>query len=201
MTILTCSTEVSLWRDTVRHGEDMCAIALEEELEAYLVFLLMRYVSHPEVAKRVLAAKFLESMQVHGSQRQALLQSLGDESLLFAGLFPHLAQRKQVKLRYFVDIGKAAYSTISLKKNDLFCTLAQQFVVLMDVLQSIHQHAKDVADLLPLEAYERWNTIGSQRALHILEQYSTATPIQVPVSPEDSSDLGIIKLSPKDKLQ
>ncbi|OGT45181.1 MAG: hypothetical protein A3E83_07855 [Gammaproteobacteria bacterium RIFCSPHIGHO2_12_FULL_41_20] len=198
MTILTSSTEVTLWQDMVRHGEDMCAVSLREELEAYLVFLLMRYMSHPEVTKQILAAKFLESVQVQGAQRHAILQSLGDESLLFAGLFPHLAEKRQVKLRYFVEIGKAAYESISLKTNDLFWSLAQQFVMLMDVLQSIHQHSKEVTDLLPLEAYERWNTVGSQRALHILQKYSTATPVY---SPEPPEELGLIKLSPKDKSQ
>ncbi|OGT53296.1 MAG: hypothetical protein A3E84_01625 [Gammaproteobacteria bacterium RIFCSPHIGHO2_12_FULL_42_13] len=199
MTILTCSTEVQLWQDAVRHGEDMCAVSLQEELEAYLVFLLMRYMNHPEVAKQVLAAKFLDSMQAHGSQRQSLLQSLGDESLLFAGLFPHLAERRQVKLRYFVEIGQAAYANISLKTNDLFSSLARQFVMLMDVLQSIHQHSKNATNILPLEAYERWNTIGSQRALHILQQYSSATPVSTPTPQEEDGCL--IKLSPKDQLQ
>jgi hypothetical protein len=37
----------------------------------------------------------------------------------------------------------------------------------MDVLQSVNQRHI----LLPLEAYELWNELGSQRALHALREF------------------------------
>ena len=113
----------------------------------------------------------MEAQKLPANQRTVSLQHVGDQCLLYAGLFPKIAQRRHVKISYFVDIGRSAYISISHKANDLFESLALQFVVLMDVLQSIQQ-----PDLMPLEAYDQWNTVGSKRALRILQEYSKITP-------------------------
>ena len=178
MSILTNSTQVELWQEAVRHGEDICSVSLKEDLESYLVFLLMKHVNQPEVTKQILATKLFESLQSDRFRRHLLLQDVGDESLLFAGLFPQIAVKRRVKIRYFVEIGRTAYAALSQQANDLYGSLAGQFVILMDVLQSIRQYSKESADLLPLEAYEQWNTVGSQRALRILQLYSAAMPLQ-----------------------
>ena len=102
------------------------------------------------------------------------MKEVGDHCLLFAGLFPRAAEKRLVKISYFVGLGQGAYSTISQCTDDLYGLLALQFVVLTDVLQSIRQGY----DLLPLEAYEQWNDTGSQRALRILQEYTKSTPIK-----------------------
>jgi hypothetical protein len=38
---------------------------------------------------------------------------------------------------------------------------------------------------LPIEAYDLWNEGGSQRALHVLKQYTNAVPVNS-VNSEDS---------------
>lgn len=168
MSLLTHNTPDLLWHDLVRYAENRCAVNLKKELEAYLVTLLMRYMNKPEVAKQVFAHAFLEAMSYQRNQREVSLQHVGDQCLLFAGLFPHAAQKKYVNITYFVEMGRTAYSTISHQTNDLYDSLALQFVVLMDVLQSISPHQT----LLPLEAYDQWYELGSQRALKILREYS-----------------------------
>ena len=104
------------------------------------------------------------------------MQMVGDECLIFAGLFPRQAEKKQVKINYFVDLGRAAYLAVSKKANDLYGSLSVHFVVLMDVLQSIRSHH----DLMPLEAYEQWERVGSQRAYRILREYTGAVPYKRP---------------------
>ena len=169
MNLVTSETSVgSLWQGVVKNAEDRCSVALKTELEAYLVSLLIRYTNKPEVAKQVFATAFLKAMQLRDRERDTSLQHVGDQCLLFAGLFPHSAAKRHVKIAYFVDIGRSAYGAISRKANDLFGSLAIQFVVLMDVLQSIPEHS----ELLPLEAYDQWNELGSQRALQALNEYS-----------------------------
>lgn len=165
MNLLTNDNALILWQDTVKHAEEICAVSLQQELESYLVSLLVHYSRKPEVAKQVFAATFLEAMHAHDNHS---LQQMGDQCLLFAGLFPRAAEKKLVKISYFVDLGRSAYTSISTKTNDLFGSLAFQFVVLMDVLQSIRPQP----NLLPLEAYEQWNEVGSQRALKILREYT-----------------------------
>ena len=174
MGLVTSQTSLLLWQDVVKHAESRCDINLEDELEAYLVSLLMRYTNKPEVAKKVFATAFLDALQLRERERHTSLQHVGDQCLLYAGLFPQSAQKRRVKISYFVDLGRSAYANVSRTANDLYGLLALQFVALMDVLQSIPQYP----ELLPLEAYEQWDQVGSQRALKILQSYTDATPIK-----------------------
>lgn len=176
MGLLTGKTELIIWRDVIRHAEKRCSIVLDEELETYLISLLIRYTNKPEVTKQIIATAFLDALNVHSLQqiaeRNVSLQHVGDQCLLFAGLFPRIAEKKQVKLSYFVDIGRSAYAEVSTTAHDLFWSLAYQFVMLTDILQSIRPYS----DLLPMEAYEQWNDIGSQRALRLLREYTESFP-------------------------
>jgi len=174
MPLVTRETSIALWQDVIHHAEGRCDIKLTEELEVYLISLLARYMDRPDIAQQVFATAFLESMHQQERQRTISLQHVGDQCLLYAGLFPQAAERRQVKLSYFVDLGRSAYATISHTANDLFWLLAYQFVSVMDVLQSI----KKETDLLPLDAYTQWDELGSKRAWQVLQQYSKGIPIK-----------------------
>lgn len=165
----TPSNIIVLWRDAVKGAEDRCQINLHEEIEAYLVSLLIRYTAKPELANRVIAAEFLRAMQEKDIMRRYTLAEVGDQCLLFSGLFPGVADKRHVKLRYFVDIGRSAYANISSKTADLYSCLASQFVMLMDVLQSVNQRHI----LLPIEAHELWSELGSKRAFNVLHEFKT----------------------------
>lgn len=172
MNILTNSTSTALWHEIIHEAEATCRITLEEDLESYLVFLLMRYTNKPELLKQILALEFLEGVNSAPTKQRLTLQEVGDKCLLFAGLYPKIADKKLVKISYFVNLGQACYVQISQKSNDLYEGLGKQFVSLMDVLQSIRQYTKQCPDLLPIQAYELWSDTGSHRALSILKQYT-----------------------------
>jgi hypothetical protein len=165
MHVIANDDVTSLWRNTVQEAEHQCAISLKQELEAYLISLLVNYSKRPALAKQVFAFALLEAQASHD---ELALQQTGDQCLLFAGLFPKNVERKLVKISYLVDMGRFAYTTLSHRTDDLFSHLAGQFVTLMDVLQSIRAEST----LLPLEAYEQWQELGSQRALRILQSYT-----------------------------
>lgn len=180
MSIVTNVTTTALWHQVVHEAEESCSVTLNEELESYLVFLLMRYIDKPEFVKHVIASEFLQSLELDSIQQEVALREVGDKCLLFAGLYPSIAKKRLVRVSYFVNLGQAAYFRISRKSNDLYEGLSHQFVALMDILQSIRHYSKQYPDLLPLEAYELWNDTGSQRALAILKQYthhSNAMPL------------------------
>lgn len=178
MGILTHSSALALWHGIVQEAETSCAISLTEDLESYLVFLLMRHTRQPEAIHQIMALKFLEGMQSLPAKQALLLQEVGDKCLLFTGLYPKMAAARLVKLSYFIQMGQAAYVTISKKNDDLYNLLSTRFVILMDILQAVRHSTQQTPDLLPLEAYELWNETGSQRALKILQQY---TPHAIPV--------------------
>ena len=177
MNILVNSSSIALWHEIIHEAEANCAIALNEEVEAYLVFLVMRYLTKPEVAKQIMAHEFLAGMKLAAAQRERMLQGVGDKCLLFSGLFPKLAEKRLVKISYFVNLGQSAYGTLAKTQHDLYASLARQFVTLMDVLQSVRHYTQNFPDLLPLQAYDLWNETGSKRALTVLRQYTQGTPL------------------------
>ena len=178
MKLLVNSTPTSLWYQIIHEAEAACEIPLKEEVESYLVFLMMRYTAKPEIAHHLMATDFLKGFALMPHQRQLAMQEVGDKCLLFSGLFPGIAERRMVKISYFVNLGQSSYANLSRGSDDLYCLLSNQFVALMDVLQSIRQYSDQHPDLLPLQAYELWAETGSQRALSILKQYTQAFPIK-----------------------
>ncbi len=181
MNILVNSNSTALWHEIIHEAEKSCATILDEEIEAYLVFLLMRYLLKPEIAKQIVAEEFLAGLQLRSTEREIALQGVGDKCLLFSGLFPKMAESRLVKISYFVNMGQSAYGNLAKSQHDLFASLAKQFVSLMDVLQSVRHHSGEVPDLLPFEAYDLWNETGSQRALAMLKQYTRSIPISTPL--------------------
>jgi hypothetical protein len=133
-------TDTSQWYALVNEAQVRQLCHLDEEVESYLVFLLMRYTNQPQMLSSVLALDFFDSRALLGNQRFVRLRDLGDKSLLFAGLFPGVAQKRRVSLDYFVDMGKSAYAMISLEEVGdvaLFANLCHEFRLLQDLLTAM----------------------------------------------------------------
>lgn len=190
MRILMNTSTVGLWRDILHEAETTCDTTLGVNLENYLISLLVRYTDKPELAKCIMAPMLLEGLNAPPKARELALQGVGDSCLLFAGFFPGVAQARMVRISYFIHLGRGAYAAISQAANDLYSLLAQYFVSIMDILQSIRQYTKEFPSLMPLEAYELWNDSGSKRALNVLKQYTQATAVKLLL---DENDIGLIK--------
>ena len=157
---------VVLWRDLIKGAEDRCEVNLQHEIESYLVQLLIRFTSHTEIGQEIMATSFLDAINEQQAPCRYSLAHVGDQCLLLSGLFPGIAERRHVKISYFVDLGRSAYATISDTTSDLYGSLALQFVVLTDILQSVNESKT----LMPMEAYDLWQELGSKRAFKILQE-------------------------------
>ncbi|HHH44541.1 MAG TPA: hypothetical protein ENK49_10425 [Gammaproteobacteria bacterium] len=171
-------TEVAQWHALVSEAQLASHRNLEEGIESYLVFLLMRFADRPELARRIMALEFLRAQQEQG-QRTERLRDVGDQCLLFSGLFPQIAERRQVKVSYFVALGRSAYdqlATIVDRQSDqLYTRLTQAFVGIMDVLHAMRGlSGQPVLD--PLAAAELWAETGSQSAYQAISPDSGAVP-------------------------
>ncbi len=133
-----------------------------------------------------MGVEFLTSVSRTGSLRSIALRDVGDQCLLYSGLFPGRARRRSVRVGYYVNIGKSAYQSLSAcsKYSDstLFALLSDKFVHLMDILQATREINQINHALDPLLAEEIWHDTGSEHALHILQQFTvqTGTPITIP---------------------
>lgn len=163
------NTPVAHWHSLVSEAGHTAGINLEEELESYLVFLLMRFSTSDQLSKSIVALEYLNSLQVSTTRQSEQLQGVGDKCLLFAGLFPGLAERRSLRVSYFVNIGQGAYYSLSslAKKHraELFELLGDKFVSLIEVLHSARELNTSQACLSPIQAVELWQDTHSRRAV------------------------------------
>ena len=180
--ILDQPGNISQWQALVAEAEALSGVQLGEELESYLVFTLMRYLRRPEMAQRILALDFLEAFQRSHPQRNEALRDVGDQCLLFSGLFPRRAERRRVRVSYYVKLGRSAYQTLadSLSKTaDLFALLAEEFIAAMDTLQAIRVLGQQTTGLLSVQAYELWQDTASRQAYAELVRQTGGQPVLV----------------------
>ena len=106
-------TPQAQWQSLLHEAQSACHRHLDESLESYLVFLLMRFTDRPDSLARVMAEDYLRSQALSGEQRAEHLREVGDHCLLFSGLFPQQAERRLVRISYFVNIGRTSYQQLS----------------------------------------------------------------------------------------
>ena len=159
-------TPQAQWQALVHEAQSACDRHLDETLESYLVFLLMRFADKPQCTARIMAADYLNSQVLLGEQRADKLRDVGDHCLLFSGLFPQLAERRLVRISYFVNIGRASYRQLSdgLDRgwSSVYSHLSEAFIVLVDILHAMRELGGMTA-LTPLQAMDFWQQTGSRR--------------------------------------
>jgi len=135
-------TILAEWHSLVNEAQLTSALELGEEVESYLVFLLMRFTTSPEVGTSIIAIEFLESLRLQGKYSREKLQVIGDKCLLFSGLFPELANRRRVKSDYYVDLGQSAYDRLSNLHihpvtSEMFSSLCDGFINVVEILRTM----------------------------------------------------------------
>jgi len=170
------TSPTSQWHSLVTEAQSVAGTQLDEELESYLVFMLMRYTDKPEMAASVLALDYLEASNTLGQLRQDRMRDVGDQCLLYSGLFPERAERRRVRISYYVDLGRGAYHTAADATQQaigqLFTGLASQFVLIMDTLQAMRGINNGGQPLKPIMAFDLWRDTGSQMARQSLQSVS-----------------------------
>ncbi len=167
-------TSLAQWYALVEEARISSAIPLSDDLESYLVFLLMRFIKDPNMAKSILALDYLQNIKSSKRENNEALQIVGDKCLLYTGLFPGSITKRRVKISYYVELGQSSYHSLSSHhKNQLaplFSNLCHHFVELMDVLHSLRELDKEAYILNPLDAAELWHKTHSKHALEILRK-------------------------------
>lgn len=170
-------TTTAQWQSLVKDAESSSNLRLNNELESYLVFLLGYYNRRPDIANSVLAKEFLSGITERHARQRECLREVGDKCLLFAGFFPEQAEKKRVKIKYFIELGQTAYVQVaSLSKAGsaaLYNALSSDFISLMEILHAIRGLSDPVNELSPLQALELWTDVKSQHALAVLRRHTS----------------------------
>lgn len=160
------SSELSQWHTLVHEAEQDYGCHLDEAMQSYLVFTLMRFAKNPQLNAKALALDYLTSHHLPNGIRSEQLRDIGDQCLLVSGLFPQSAEKRQVSVDYYVDLGRSAYQHIGSVTQkgiaELYQQLAESFILLMDLLQTIRQYSTPA--LQPIAAMELWQQTGSRAA-------------------------------------
>ena len=150
--ILTDVPQLALWTDLVHDAENGAATRLDEELESYLVFLLMGHTRDVQLGRNAVALDYLLARAESGQRLKQELRDVGDRCLLLAGLYPEQAERRLVTIKYFLDLGSRAYGELSNALSagiaELYDRLAQAFAHLVRVLMELRRQMRDIAPLV-----------------------------------------------------
>jgi hypothetical protein len=161
-------TEVAQWHSLVRQAEEEYGCYLDESMESYLVFTLMRFMKNQDLATQAVTMNYLKAHGLPKSLRLDQLRDIGDQCLLLSGLYPKRAEKRLVRVSYYVNIGRTAYQHISEGMQqataELYRQLAETFVMLMDLLQTIRGFSCPI--LQPMQALELWSDTGSRGAFN-----------------------------------
>ena len=159
-------TAQAQWQSLVHEAQSACDHHLDETLESYLVFLLMRFAARPHCTARIMAEDYLRSQALQGEQRAEKLRDVGDHCLIFSGLFPQLAERRLVRISYFVNIGRSSYrqlaDVLDRSWSSVYQNLSDAFIILMDILHAM-RGLDGESVLTPLQAMDLWQETGSRR--------------------------------------
>jgi len=160
------SSELSQWHSLVHEAEQDYGCQLDEAMQSYLVFTLMRFAKNQQLNAKALALDYLNTHHLPNSIRSEQLRDIGDQCLLVSGLYPQSAEKRLVGVNYYVDLGRSAYQHIGAVTQkgiaELYQQLAESFILLMDLLQTIRQYSAPA--LQPIAAMELWQHTGSRAA-------------------------------------
>jgi hypothetical protein len=169
------SSELSQWHTLVQDAEQDYGCHLDEAMQSYLVFTLMRFAKNQQLNAHALAIDYLNSHHLPHKLRNEHLRDIGDQCLLVSGLYPQSAERRQVAVSYYVDLGRSAYHHISTMTQqgvaDLYYQLAESFILLMDLLQTIRQYSTPA--MQPIAAMDLWQDTGSRAAYQQITKNGT----------------------------
>jgi hypothetical protein len=173
------------FRDSVADAMEKQGVAADDHTAYYVVNLLTLFARSEKLYEgsdctgwRPLALLLAEAASTSDPQtRNVVLQRVGDTSLFIAGFFQDAFARKLVDVDYYIEVGGAAYGSLSENVGrtmrgraigGVFAELAEKFRAFVDVLADIRDsgRASDALDILRL--YEVWLKTGSLRAARLL---------------------------------
>ncbi len=173
--------EVAGWRALLTEAQHVARRYLPPLVDDYVIRLLYRAVGQPNRQVGEDARAVLERMAREDALHQIDFGTIGDQSLIFGGLFPEQAIAKGIPLAYFIQAGSNAYREYASLANDparraLYSALADHFVASIDALHTLRDLQQNSPCIDALNAYQLWTETGSTYAWHVLRQVTSALP-------------------------
>jgi hypothetical protein len=170
------------FKDSVTQALEKQRVAADDHTAYYLVNLLTLFARAETQfdGRKPLALMLADAAEADREQRNFVLQQVGDRSLFVAGFFGESFPRRLVDIDYYIDIGGAAYGTLSASLRGtprgralgaVFTELAAKFRDFVDVLAEVREAGKAADDVDVLRLYEVWLKTRSARAARVLRKH------------------------------
>jgi hypothetical protein len=174
------------FKDSVADAMEKQGVDADDHTSYYVVNMLTLFARSEKLYERSgdgpgpqpLALLLADAAEARDQQsRNLVLQYVGDTSLFVAGFFQDGFARKLVDIDYYIDIGGAAYGSLSANVRrtiqgrafgGVFEELARKFREFVDVLAEIRDTGRFADDVDVLRLYEVWLKTGSLRAARLL---------------------------------
>lgn len=150
-------SDVARWHALLTEAEATLGSCLSADVARYLVDLLRRR-----------QTSFRRAL-VSNTGGDLALRDVGDLMLLWAGLLPEQVLTAGVSIAAVVARGRQAYATLAEQSAEpIYAHLSEDFVAMMDLLQTMREIDRGSRALAPLQAWELWAGTRSRYALQAL---------------------------------
>jgi hypothetical protein len=127
------------FRTSIKEASMVTGNRFTEEVECYVVNLLI----NPPPLEFV-TENYLSSQDKSSSEKAKSLRNIGDVSLLISGVFPKIADKRNVGVDFYVGLGSTSYQSVGCilgsydkRLKTLYESLSSQFVQIQTTLSSL----------------------------------------------------------------
>ncbi len=162
------------------------------QIETYLVHMLKHYLDSrnlfapfqnetTEKQPETLAEIYLIALNSDSPKNKEMMKILADRALYLSGFFGDSLHKKMIDVDYYVDMGSAAYSNLSIWSREdnlssIYKTFSKRFTEYVDVLNYMSEKSSLKADDNVLSLYEKYLKTGSEMARHKLQELGVVVP-------------------------
>ncbi|MDA0911861.1 MAG: hypothetical protein O2809_09980 [Proteobacteria bacterium] len=138
--VVIANTMIESFYDLIGEAQKVVGIELDVEIEAFVVYALLRNVNYTELKDMTFAQSLLTGISHKNTDE---LEKVLDCSLIYAGWYPKRAQKLGLSPSYFSDIGKTAslelayyYRILKSSYQKTYAKISVEFDKLVMLLQS-----------------------------------------------------------------
>jgi len=176
------------FRDSITSAVSRQNLEINTETILYVVNMLTTFIRSENLYEKTddgymikaLALIYAESLDADtATEKNRILQRLGDIALFIAGLFSYSLNRSLVDVDYYAALGGNAYANLADSTRHsyqcqtismVFAELSEKFLSLVDVLAEFNDNCSQTSDSDIMRLYELWLKTGSQRAAKLLQK-------------------------------
>ncbi len=169
--------------EAVDRGFQTRRIEAQKAVKSYLVSVLEFYLDARNLFDEqnpTLAEMYLKASQAENPERKEILKKLADRSLYISGFFADSLDRKIVDIDYYVQMGGAAYESLShcVREDQqafVYSVFSKRFLEFVEVLNIVSEQSKLHSDQNILRLYDRYLKTGSALAKEKLLELGVMT--------------------------